>query len=288
MASVTAFKRLSDFRFDLETAIRTGLKWIQRNLFLAAGCAFAVFLVILGVRYVLNRADGILSEPLSRGPIVQSVYGIGTIMANRSFQLKPGLMLTIDALYVKEGDSVPKGARLASIDGISYFAPFDGTITYLPSKVGENVSAALPVLSLVNLSDRYLVVSLEQQGALQVKKGQKVRMSFDTIRDQYYSGIVESIYSNGNDFLARIELKELPDRILPGMTADVAIEIQTHAEALLVPVAALESGSVWRKRGLAVPERVTVTTGILDREFAEITSGDLQPGDRVLIKTRAP
>jgi multidrug efflux pump subunit AcrA (membrane-fusion protein) len=248
-------------------------------------------LLLLSIAFLIwnfrERSKGVLSQPIQRGTVFESVYGIGTVLANRSYQIKLGVVSTIDALFVKEGDTVKKGDRLLEIEKVVYRAPFNGTITYLPYKVGENIFAQVPVLTLVNLMDRYLVVSLEQQGALHVRPGQKARMSFDTIRQQAYEGVVQSIYPTENGFLARMDVSTLPSAILPGMTADVAIEIQRHDHALVIPVASLMGGnSVWVKRGHGIPKKVDVQVGIIDQAQAEVVAGDLRPGDRVLIKNR--
>ena len=56
---------------------------------------------------------------------------------------------------------------------------------------------------------------------------------------------------------------------------------------MLVPVSAVEQGkSVWVKTGHAIPRRVEVKTGIIDSAMAEIVSGDIKPGDRVLIRNK--
>jgi multidrug efflux pump subunit AcrA (membrane-fusion protein) len=235
-------------------------------------------------RFVEDRSAGTLTPPVRRGPIVQSVYGIGTVTANRSYQLKPGVTGTLYNLWVKEGDTVARGSRLAQIDAVVYRAPFGGTIVNLPFKVGENVFANFPVLTLVDLLDRYLVVTLEQQGALRVKAGQKATMSFDSIRETRYNGVVQSVYSYGNAFLARIDCSALPASVLPGMTSDVAIEIQEEPDALIVPVAALDRGNLWVKRGHAIPRRIPVKTGIVDKDLAQIVAGDLQPGDQLVLR----
>jgi len=243
----------------------------------------ALISILLAVQNVTQRSNGVWTAPLQRGPIVLSVYGIGTVMANRSYQIKLGVMKTINRLYVKEGDSVKKGQKLVLIDEENYFAPFDGTVTLVPFKQGENVLNQMPVLSLVDLNDRYLLVSLEQQGALRVLPGQKVRISFDSIRDKNYTGTVDSIYSNEGSFLARIAVQDLPARILPGMTGDVAIAIEEHPNALLVPVAAVENGdTVWVRRGLA--KAVKIKAGVIDRDMLEVLEGDLHEGERVLIR----
>lgn len=268
-------------------ALRLVFNWISRHRILSF-IAFAVVISAISFfRFVAIRSEGQLSDPLRRGKIVEAVYGIGTVTANKSFQIKLGVISTINELYVKEGDSLRKGEKIAKIDQVIFRAPFDSTVTFLPYKVGENVFASVPILTLVDLQDRYLVVSLEQQGALRVEPGQKVRMSFDTIREQNYDGVVRAVYSNDNNFLARIDISSLPRRILPGMTADVAITIRTRDDVLLIPIAAIENGTeTWVKKSRRIPKRVSLEIGIVDKAMAEVVSGDLKEGDRVIIRKK--
>ncbi|MGZ3689510.1 MAG: efflux RND transporter periplasmic adaptor subunit, partial [Bdellovibrionota bacterium] len=186
----------------------------------------------------------------------------------------------------KEGDAVRKGERLVNLDGNVYRAPFSGVVNYLPFKSGENIFVQLPVLVLTDLSHRYIVVSLEQQGAIRVRAGQKVKLSFDSMRQQNYEGIVESVYSYSTSFLARINVSSLPAEILPEMTADVAIVVREATRALVIPVNAIENGVVWRKRGAMIPEKTEIKLGIVDGAFAELVSGDIQEGDRLLIRKK--
>lgn len=228
-----------------------------------------------------------ISEPLRVDRIIESVYGIGTVKANNRFQLKPGVVATVSRILVKEGDAVRRGQELLALDhGPVFTAPFDGTITSLPVKTGENVFAQSMILELVDLQDRYVTVSLEQRAAVRVRQGQSARLSFENLRETAYAGTVESVYSSGTDFLVRIEAAGLPPQVLPGMTADVAIGVNEHADALLVPVAAIEEDSVRVLRDgkqVSVPIRV----GIVDGAFAEVASGDLKSGDRVLLPSES-
>lgn len=267
--------------------LRSLLRIIQEHRVLSALVLTLLVSATLIFRSIRTRSEGILSEPLVKTTLIEAVYGIGTVTANRSYQIKPGIISTINEFYVKEGDEVEKDHKLARRDQVLFRAPFTGTVTALPFKVGENVFAQAPILTLVDLSDRYLVVSLEQQGALRIKRGQKVKMSFDTLREQTYEGTVQAVYSNDNNFLARIDLGTLPENILPGMTCDVAITIEERPSVLSVPVAALEEGKfVWVKRKGSIPKRIEIKTGIIDRATAQVLSGELKDSDRVLIKKR--
>lgn len=265
--------------------VKSLVDWIRAHRLAAVLIAAALLAaVVLGLR-AGNRQDDVLSEPVRKGTIVESVYGIGTVTATRSFQLKLGVTSTIRRLFVKEGDQVKSGQRLVDLDGVYFNAPFTGTITLLPFKTGETVFPQAVVLSLVDLQDRYVLVTLEQQAALRVRRGQKARLSFDSMREESYDGLVEAIYSNDNNFFVRIGIAGLPPQILPGMTADVAIGISEHRDALIVPVAAINAGKVAVKRGLGT-STVAVKTGVVDGAMAEIVSGNLREGDRLVIRRK--
>lgn len=258
--------------------------WISKNKIPTLLIAAAVVFIAIKWQGNAKTAEGELSEPIKKGVITESVYGIGTVTANKTFQFKPGTTNTLHNIFVKEGDTVKRGDRLVELDGgLIVSAPFDGTVTSLPFKVGENVFAQSVIVDLVDLLDRYLLVSLEQRGALRVRRGQSASLSFDGMRDQAFEGKVDSIYSSGNNFLVRINISNLSPQILPGMTADTAIAIEERKDVLLIPVAALDNGKVTVQRAVG-KNTVAVTTGIIDGAMAEVTAGDLKEGDRLLIR----
>jgi macrolide-specific efflux system membrane fusion protein len=268
-----------------EIGLRSFFKWTRRHFVLSVVIVLALAALAFYFRMWSQLSQGILTEPIQRGPIVQSVFGIGTVTGIKSFQVKIGVTSSLDHLYVLEGDTVKKMAPLAKLNGVIFRAPFAGTVTFSPFKEGENLIASSPILTLVDLSKRYLLVSLEQQGALSIRKGQKAKISFDSLREQSFDGIVRSIYSNDNNFLARVDVDQLAPQILPGMTADVAITVDVH-DALIIPVAAVDQGHVWLKNGRGLPKKIEIKTGVVDRAFVEVESADLHPGDRLLIRTR--
>lgn len=218
-----------------------------------------------------------------RGPIVEAVYSLGTVAAERTFQLKMGVSTSIDEMFVKEGDQVEAKARLAKMAGLPIFtAPFSGTITNAPFKKGEGIFPNIPVLTLVDLKHLYVTSSLEQQGALRVKKGQKVRLNFESLRGERLDGTVSAVYPSEGQFLVRIDAENFPEAILPGMTADLAIQVGEKSDALLLPVSALNVGSVIVLRD-GKRKKIPVKVGTVDGVWAEIISGDIQMDDQVVI-----
>jgi multidrug efflux pump subunit AcrA (membrane-fusion protein) len=164
-----------------------------------------------------------------KGPIIHAVYGLGTVTPHRIYQLKVAVPSQLEEIYVEEGRAISKGSPLVRTETI-FRAPFSGTITSLPYKTGEMVFPQTSILTLTDLSNLYVVVSLEQEAALLVKKGQSVIVSFENMRDARFTGHVTAIFSNDTQFLVHVEGITFPPNILPGMTCDVAIEISKKTQ----------------------------------------------------------
>lgn len=215
------------------------------------------------------------------GPIIEAVYGLGTVVSRKIFHLKIGVISSISKLYVKEGDLVKSGTLLADLEGNVFRAPFTGTITSLPFKVSESVFPQVPIMTMEDMKDLYIVVSLEQQAALRVKKDQNARVIFESLRGQKFIGKVRTIFPSEGQFIVHIDMDNLPPEILPGMTADVAIEIGKKENALLIPLGSISGGKVHLVRD-GHTKKVEVQIGIVDGEWAEVVSGDVKPTDKII------
>jgi multidrug efflux pump subunit AcrA (membrane-fusion protein) len=244
----------------------------------------AVPLAAIALFWIQRAGENVVT--VTRGPVVEAVYGIGTVTPTRNYQLKLGITATLAKIYGREGDTVKAGDPLVELDsGTRFSAPFAGTITSLPFKIGESIFPQSPILTLTDLTDRYVVVSLEQQGALRVLRGQKVKLSFESLRGQKLTGTVRSLFPNNGEFFVHIDVDRLPPEILPGMTADVAIEVGRKDNVLLVPVSAISSGQLIVQRA-GRKKKVPIQIGIVDGRMAEVVSGDINDGDRVVARVR--
>lgn len=252
-----------------------------------------VLYIFLGILGIAGLAGYLIKKPsrkaekiavVEQGVIVEAVYGIAKVIANKSFQYKTGVPTTITQIYVEEGQDVKKKTALLELDGMTkVYSPLDGTLTTLNYKAGENTVPNAIVLSVMDLRDLYLVVSLEQQGAFKVKKGQAVRVNFESFREKTFQGVVNSIYSDAKEFLVRIETEDLPANVLPGMTADVAIVIQEKKDTIIVPFAAVKDSTVkvLSDSGKIVERKIEL--GLVDGEKVEVLGSSLRSGDRVIL-----
>ncbi len=250
------------------TLRRVRIVIIALTLLLAAGAACHLW------REHLSEQEG--PRQAAAGPIVEAIYALGTVKSENVYHLKMGVAATVTALHVREGQEVRKSDPLAAVDtGMLFRAPFAGTVTRIYCERGEVVMPGVMVLTVMDLSKKYVQLSLDQNSALRVRKGRKAELSFETLRGTLLHGAVESIYPSGGQFLARIDVKGMPAEILPDMTADVAIEGSRKESALLLPLSAVNNGSVTVERdGKLRQERVSI--GAVDgawESLSRATSG---------------
>src|SRR4051794_28976731 len=92
--------------------------WVKRHRFLSVVLLFLpVFAIIVIFKMRSDKRElEALSEPVGRGAIVDSVYGIGTVMARNSFQLRFGVTSIIQKIFVAEGDHIQRGQKLVALE----------------------------------------------------------------------------------------------------------------------------------------------------------------------------
>ncbi len=218
------------------------------------------------------------------GPIVESIYGLGTVQSDNVYNLKLGVTTRIKKVFVKEGEYVTKGQRLLQFDeeGMqSQFSPFAGSVTQINYYAGETVFPQAPILTIMDLQNRYVSVALDQEGALRVRPKQKAFLSFESMENTI-EGSVRTIFPRQGQLVAHIEAKQLPSEILPGMTADVSIVVGEKKQAILVPIRAIHQSTINLKKGNSF-KLTPIKLGIVDAEWGEVLSPPLIESDLIEI-----
>jgi len=248
--------------------------------------AIVCFIAAVAGFVIIKRQTGYQKVKVEMGDIVEAIYALGEVKTRRQFDLKIGVLAEVQKVHVREGDLVRKGDPLVKFrESLIFSAPFDGVVSQVTIDEGES---AVPNTTLVRVDDPYALyieVSLEQQGALRVQRGQKAEIVFESLRGEKLTGEVSAVFARNKDFLARIDVPNFPSHILPGMTPDVAIVIGRHENVKLIPVSAIRNGNVLRERN-GQRQRIPLKIGSVDGLKAEIAEGDLAVGDLVLLKEK--
>jgi multidrug efflux pump subunit AcrA (membrane-fusion protein) len=140
-------------------------------------------------------------------------------------------------------------------------APSDGLVNVLPNfrsqgtfgqstppfKEGDNVWTGAEIAEIPDLSQLYINLNLEEVDRGRLQLGQPVKVRVDAIPDKeftaeidYISPIASLVFKGGSTaektFPARATLKNMDDRLRPGMSSSAEIIIERQPNMLLIPI----------------------------------------------------
>jgi HlyD family secretion protein len=132
------------------------------------------------------------------------------------------------------------------------YAPSDGTISALTSRVGERVVgtsqfAGTEVMRIADLDHMEARVNVNENDVVNVKVGDKVRVSVDAYPDRVIEGFVREIAATAltrnagtqeevTNFEVKISIPDRSVRLRPGMSATADIETATVQNVVAVPI----------------------------------------------------
>jgi HlyD family secretion protein len=185
----------------------------------------------------------------------------------------------------------------AALAGTQLVAPFDGTIVETYVSEGDRVTASTVILTLANLDTLQVVAAVDETTIRQVSVGQTAAITFDAFPGQSFTGKVLAVPLQGT-LQGDVMVYSVPVSLIGadklslrvGMTANVEIQSEQVADALLVPTIALQQANNMYQ--VLVPnttdpngavEAVPVEIGSSDGTYTQITKG-LNEGDQVLVE----
>lgn len=178
-------------------------------------------------------------------------------------------------------------------------APFAGVVAEVNGEVGEYITPSplgiqtLPAVDLVDRSCFYVSAPIDEVDASAIRPGMPARITMDAFAGRLFSGKVKRIadYVLDREKQARtvdIEVEfdnqqDLQD-LLPGYSADAEVVLEVRNDILRIPTEALSTeGTAFvfhQESGLL--EKRTVSKGISNWEFTEVTTG-LAEGERIVL-----
>jgi HlyD family secretion protein len=204
-------------------------------------------------------------------------------------------------------------AAAVNLGYTNIISPVDGTVVSRNVDLGQTVAASFqtPTLFLIaqDLTKMQVDTNVSESDVGPVQLGQKAGFSVDAFPDRTFWGEVSQVRQSPitvqnvvtYDVVIAVSNPEL--QLKPGMTANARIVIAERDHALQVPLQALRfspngggehqhahaakaqssrKAHVWVSEGGKL-RKVDVVRGLDDGNVAEIVSGDLHPGDQVVI-----
>jgi HlyD family secretion protein len=210
-------------------------------------------------------------------------------------------------------------------------APIDGVVVSRDYDVGQTVAASFQAPTLFTIAEdltrMQLTCQVDEADIGQVQEGQTVRFSVDAYPEREFTGKVSQIRlspqitNNVVTYPVIVEVKNEDLKLLPGMTADVRIQVARAEDALRVPASALRfrpellgmngeqeppqggTRSPGQRLGVEGPtergrsarvylppakaggtlKAVDFLPGLTDGQYVEVRKGDIAEGEKIVV-----
>lgn len=181
------------------------------------------------------------------------------------------------------------------------FSTASGTIIQKPVEEGEMVvsssgsySAGTVILKLADLSRMIVDTKINEVDISKIEVGMKVNIQVDAYPYENFDGEITKIaamaisYNNVKVFPVEIELKEVDERLKPGMTANITIIGEERKDIVVIPIRCIFSDDegndiVYQVVSDSIGSGNVVKTGINNFQQVEIIEG-IVVGDTISTK----
>ena len=193
-------------------------------------------------------------------------------------------------------------------------SPIDGVVIDRQVDAGQTVSAnfSAPTIFLIakDLSQMQVDADIDEADVSRVHAGQIAQFAVDAMPNRTFEAKIRQVRQspiNVQNVITYDAVMDVPNPdlgLLPGMTANIRIPVQVHENILRVPNPALrykpgevKGGpiappvkgpqthlSVYVLNAAGVPEERKIQVGITDGKYTEVVSGDLRPGETVVLQ----
>jgi len=209
--------------------------------------------------------------------LAKSNYDRSIELQQKGFISKQAKDEADNAMKVQQAAMVLAQVRLDKND---IRAPFGGVIGLRNVSVGDYIGAGQDLVALEAIDPLKVDFRIPEIYLSQIRTGQTLQISLDAMPDKSFGGTVYAISplidTGGRSIVMRAQVKNPGGQLRPGMFARVKLLLDTPAQALAVPEAALvpvgDDQFVYRvQNGRA--ERVQVEVGQRREAMVEIVSG---------------
>lgn len=156
---------------------------------------------------------------------------------------------------VSRSQAAADGA-MDNLNKCRFVAPFDGVVSALDVEKGEIVitgtmnNPGTQILVVSDLSRMLVRAEVDETDVVDMKVGQKAKISVDAFPDTTFLGTVTEIGNTAKrssistvegqtNFEVKVVFDDNVPEVRPGMTADVDIQTGTHEKTLAVPIQAV-------------------------------------------------
>jgi RND family efflux transporter MFP subunit len=165
-------------------------------------------------------------------------------------------------------------------------APFDGVVSVVNAHPGDLINPGDPIITMIT-TDRIVEAKISEENFANIRPGEKVSVRFLPYGAWVYNGTVTKVLPTADPETQR-HLVDLvvtdiePEKLIPGITGEVSIEVGRHPAKSIIPRRALLNENVYVVKNGRVELR-QVKKGFVWLTGVEILEG-LEPGEQVIVE----
>ena len=213
-------------------------------------------------------------------------------------RIRSGLAANITEVDIKQQEVSLQRAEAAvtskaeQVTSLEIRSPINGVVLSRSIGVGDEVVAAGQLFVISDLSSMQIVIAVDELDIVKLKLGQQATIVMDALPGKSYTAEATRIAGEGTvrdgvaNYDVTLTLKN-PQGLMPGMTANATILLDSKKGVLLVPSEAIRTSgtrkTVTVAKGTAT-ETVQVTIGLRNDVMTEVMTG-LKEGDTVVLSS---
>ncbi len=171
----------------------------------------------------MHEEQNTKKENILKKPITQSIIGIvtiflvlggfifwqtnhGTLFIENSeinapvINLSTNMAGTLNALYIKEGDTISTNTPVALVGTTIVTSKQNGTVISVKNNIGEFFTPGETVVSMIHNEDMRVIGSIDENKGLEnIKPGQQASFTVDAFTGKTYFGVVENVSPTANN-----------------------------------------------------------------------------------------
>ncbi len=178
-------------------------------------------------------------------------------------------------------------------------APFDGVVSDVLARPGDIIGGNTVIAHLISLS-RTVEAKISEEDFANISVGQKASVRFLTYGENTYHAKVTKILPTADPatqrYIVFLDVDIAPEKLVPGITGEVVIDVGEHDNTLVVPrravfgtnLYAVDGGRVELRKvklGYVSLNEVEILSGVKENEPVIVEQLDrVRPGDHVRIE----
>ncbi|MBN2092614.1 efflux RND transporter periplasmic adaptor subunit [candidate division KSB1 bacterium] len=197
------------------------------------------------------------------------------------------------AKFTAEAQRIAWQEAKLNLDYTKIDAPISGVIAERLCRVGDRIQPTAKLFSIINNDEMIVVVHIPEKEIENVRKGQNAFILSNNLGDQKFNGWVKrvspAVDPQSGTFKVTVGVKNINQKLRPGMFVNVHIITDVHPDAVLVPKTAIvyehEDMNVFVVRD-SLAHKITLDTGFQNHSNVESLS-EIKPGEKIIVVGQA-